>query len=150
MRWRWRWCQKAEEEEEERGISSWEKGEKSLPLFTTVACAGREEDERRRKRGFWHQRAKPTRGKSLRDRCCTPCTRGFETLVCLCSSKGGNFLHQINDDANLRQTGREKIDIKFGSASILQINDDANFYPPPTKAVLLLSQCHISNPEIHP
>ena len=70
MRWRWWWCQKAEEEEEERGISSWEKGEKSLPLFTTVACAGREEDERRRKRGFWHQRAKPTRGKSLRDRCC--------------------------------------------------------------------------------
>ncbi len=37
----------------------------------------------------------------------TPCTRGFETLVCLCSSKGGNFLHQINDDANLRQAGRE-------------------------------------------
>ncbi len=57
---------------------------------------------------------------------------------CLSSSKVGNFLHQINDDANLRQAGREEIDVKFQSMSIQQTNDDANFNFLPTQAELLL------------
>ncbi len=81
----------------------------------------------------------------------TPCIRGFETLVCLCSSKGRNFLHQINDDANLRQAGREGMNDKFGSMSISCHS--------PTKPILIPHQprpccCSgkhsVSNPVIHP
>ncbi len=39
---------------------------------------------------------------------------GFPMLRCLCSSKGEKILSQINNDANLRQAGREEEDVKRG------------------------------------
>ncbi len=62
-------------------------------------------------------------------------TSGFEMLRCLCSSKKGG-----RSQANWRRR-QSLADQNFGSMSIF-----SHLY----QAVLLLSQHHISNPEIHP
>ena len=51
------------------------------------------------------------------------------TLRCLRSSKSREDVNQSTDDANLRQSRRDKMNVKIGSMSIHLINDDANFDP---------------------
>ncbi len=93
----------------------------------------------------------PSRLPPCRSSASPPCTRGFETLVCLCSSKGRNFLHQINDDANLRQAGREGMNDKFGSMSISCHSPTTPIFIPHQPMPCCCSGKHsVSNPVIHP